>query len=475
MTLWCATALIDGQPVDAVRVLPTTDGTIGAIERGVAAAAGDTILGTVMPGMADAHSHAFHRALRGRTHSDGGDFWRWRESMYAAAAALDPDLYYELARAVFCEMLVSGWTAVGEFHYVHHQPDGTPYRQAHAMELAVASAARDTGIRLTLLDTCYLRGGAQRPLSDLQRRFGDGSARAWLRRWESLHDVLRSPAAPGGAVTLGAAVHSVRAVGRDDLRLILADLPATVPLHIHLSEQPQENAECLAEYGLTPTGLLNSLGALSPRLSVIHSTHLTDSDIAQLGAAGVTVVMCPTTEADLGDGIGPARRLADAGATIALGSDQNAVVDPFLEARGLEAGERLASGKRGRFSPAELLGALTCGGYRSLGQGSGGLRVGAWCDLVEVDRRSVRTAGAATAQLPLAATATDIQRVIVGGRIVADGGRGFVASSAPASAPNSAPNSALTAAPNSARTDPAELLGAALGRLERTIDRRERV
>ncbi|TFB85292.1 formimidoylglutamate deiminase [Cryobacterium algoricola] len=448
MTYWCATALIDGQSVNAVRVHAAPDGTIAWLETGVPACDDDVLLGTVFPGMGDAHSHAFHRALRGRTQADGGDFWRWRESMYAAASALDPDLYYELASAVFAEMLVSGWTAVGEFHYVHHRPDGRPYPDAHAMELAVAAAARDTGIRLTLLDTCYLRGGANRPLSDLQLRFGDGSADAWLRRWDGLRDSLdagsHAVAGSGPAVTLGAALHSVRALPRSAMATILAGLPPTVPLHIHLSEQPQENAECLAEYGLTPTGLLHELGALTPRLSVVHATHLTDADVKLLGDAGVTAVFCPTTEADLGDGIGPARRLADAGARLALGSDQNAVVDPFLEARGLEAGERLASGRRGRFSPPDLTEALTRGGYASLGLGTGGLQVGAWLDLVELDAASVRTVGASANQLPLVATASDVRRVIVGGRIVASDG--------------------LTPA-----GDPALLLGAALRRLDETI------
>ncbi|WP_281535715.1 amidohydrolase family protein [Cryobacterium breve] len=182
MTFWCATALIDGAPVDAVRVHAAPDGTIARLDRGAPASAGDIVLGTVLPGMGDAHSHAFHRSLRGRTHANGGDFWRWRENMYAAASALDPDLYYELASAVFAEMLVSGWTAVGEFHYVHHRQDGRPYPNAHAMELAVEAAARDTGIRLTLLDTCYLRGGADRPLSEpaaaVRRRLGGGLASA---------------------------------------------------------------------------------------------------------------------------------------------------------------------------------------------------------------------------------------------------------------------------------------------------------
>ena len=421
VTFWCATALVGGVVTPGVRLHCGADGTITNLEVSAAAAPGDVVLGHVVPGMGNAHSHAFHRALRGRTHNDGGDFWRWRDSMYATAAALDPALYRELAVGVFSEMVQAGFTAVGEFHYVHHQQDGTAYPAAHAMELALASAAHEVGIRLTLLDTSYLRGGTDITLNADQLRFGDGSGTRWLERWRALRDALAAvntgEVAP---VQLGAAIHSVRAVGRHDIATILDGLPTTAPLHIHLSEQPRENEECRAEYGTTPTGLLATLGALTPRLSVVHATHLTDNDVALLGAASVSVVMCPTTEADLGDGIGPARALADAGARIALGSDQNAVVDPFLESRGLEAGERLASGRRGRFSPRELGDALGTNGYISLGLGAGGIAVGSFCDLVEVALDTVRTIGAAPEQLPLAATAADVLRVIVGGRIVAD-------------------------------------------------------
>jgi len=422
--------------------------------------ADDVELGTVVPGMGDAHSHAFHRVLRGRTHADGGDFWQWRRGMYQAAAALDPDLYRELALGVFGEMVAAGWTAVGEFHYVHHRRDGSPYDPPHAMELALASAAEEVGIRLVLLDTLYLDGGVDTPLSADQRRFGDASAERWLERWHSLREAI---AGYSSLVTLGAAVHSTRAVPPAALAAVAAGLPADVPLHVHLSEQPQENSDVRAGYGVTPTRLLADAGLLTPRLSVVHATHLTPEDIGMLGHAGVFVVMCPTTEADLGDGIGPARALADAGARIALGSDQNAVVDPFLEMRGLEAGERLASGRRGRFAPAELWVAAGTAGYAALGLAPVAavgcenrrissvdprsadesaphatdllqsqhlpLTVGAWADFVEIDTGSVRTVGSDPAQLPLSATASDVLRVVVGGRVVAD--RGVLTGGAP--------------------------------------------
>ena len=425
MNYWCESALIDGTPVTGVRLELGPDARIERVSPGVRPEPTEIRLGTVLPGMGNAHSHAFHRLLRGRTHGDGGDFWQWRKSMYAAAGMLDPEKYFAVAQAVFAEMLASGYTAVGEFHYLHHRSDGRPYLPSHAMELALAAAARDVGIRLTLLDTCYLAGGIDRPLEPEQRSFGDGSANDWLDRWNALSERLGTD--PEQLVTLGAALHSVRAVPVPALQTILAELPSAVPLHLHLSEQLQENADCLSEYGMTPTELLNSLGALTPRLSLVHATHLTDSDIAAIGASGATVVMCPTTEADLGDGIGPARRLADAGARIALGSDQNAVVDPLLEMRGLEMGERLASEKRGRFDPSELLEAATNNSYASLGlHPSGavgnGIGVGGLCDLVEIDTRSIRTLGSRPVQLPLTATASDVKRVIVHGRIVADHG-----------------------------------------------------
>lgn len=421
MTFWCENLLIDGKSLDAVRIHTGLDGRIDSIHNGVPASPGDIRLGTVVPGMANAHSHSFHRALRGRTHSSGGNFWTWRDSMYTVARALGPELYFDLARAVFAEMLVSGWTAVGEFHYLHHRSDGTPYPQQHAMELAIVEAARDVGIRLTLLDTCYLSGGIKKPLTLTQRAFSDGSASAWLRRWHFLRERLENDS--DQRVTLGAALHSVRAVSSDAIREILEGLPPDVPLHIHLSEQPQENDDCMAEYGCTPTELLESLGALTPRLSVIHATHLSSHDLSLLGSAAVTVVMCPTTEADLGDGIGPAHTLAKAGARIAIGSDQNAVIDPLLEIRALEMGERLASGQRSRFEPAELMTAATTNGYASLGLGNINLSVGAWCDLVELSLTSTRTIGAHLSQLPFAATASDVTRVIVGGKVVAENGR----------------------------------------------------
>ncbi|WP_277211175.1 formimidoylglutamate deiminase [Isoptericola croceus] len=413
---WCRRALVGGRFEEGVRIEADASGRVTRLTAGAGGDDAGLRLGTVVPGFGNAHSHLFHRALRGRTHADGGDFWSWREQMYAVAGTLDPDRYRALAVAVFAEMRAAGYTAVGEFHYVHHRPDGTPYPD-HEMELALADASEEAGIRLTLLDTCYLRGGLDRPLEPGQRRFGDGSAAAWLERWHRLRDRLGDRR----LVTLGAAVHSVRAVTEADVATIVAGLPAGTPLHAHVSEQPLENEECLARTGLTPTGLLARAGALGSRLTAVHATHLTDTDVALLGGAGVSVALCPTTEADLADGIGPARTLAGAGVRVAIGSDQNAVIDPLLELRAAEAHERLASGRRGVFDPADLWLMGTAHGYTSLGLGDPravpGLAVGDHCDLVELDDASPRTVGSRPDQLVLTATAADVRTVVVGGRV----------------------------------------------------------
>ncbi|PPF84897.1 formimidoylglutamate deiminase [Pseudoclavibacter sp. RFBJ3] len=412
--VWIETLVRGDVVLRAIR-LRCESGEVVEEQLGVPAAEGDLVLGTVFPAFGNAHSHVFHRLLRGRTHADGGNFWSWRDKMYAIAGRLTPESLERIATACFTEMMASGWGAVGEFHYVHHQPDGTPYPD-HDMELALARAAETAGIRLTLLDTCYLAGSIGTGLSAQQLRFGDGHAARWIARWFSLGERLR---ADHPQVVLGAALHSVRAVPTAAIAEITRTLPDDVPLHVHLSEQVAENEQSLAAHGRTPTELLADAGALTRRLSVVHATHLSEHDIALLGAARVHAVFCPTTEADLGDGIGPGTELAAAGARLAVGSDQNAVVDPLLELRGLEAGERLRSQTRGRFSPGELTEIGTTAGYASLGFASPATLGGPF-DLVEVDAASVRTAGSHPAQLVLTGTSSDVLRTVVAGRVVYD-------------------------------------------------------
>jgi formiminoglutamate deiminase len=409
MTWFAEYAWIGGTVVRDVR-LEIAGGRFTAVTPG-APAAGTRLPGLVLPGLANAHSHAFHRALRGRTHGDRGSFWTWRELMYAVAGRLDPDSYFTLARAVYGEMALAGITCVGEFHYLHHGPDGTPYADPNAMGHALIAAAAEAGIRITLLDTLYLTSAVDgQPLDGVQRRFGDRDLDGWRARTDALR------AAPHAR--LGAAVHSVRAVPAH----LLDGLAGRSPLHVHLSEQRAENEQCRAVHGCTPTELLERHGILGPGTTAVHATHLTDSDLKALAVSGTGVCLCPTTERDLADGIGRGRDLADAGVPLSVGSDSQAVIDLFEEARGVELDERLATESRGHFSPAELLAAATAHG--SLGwDDAGRIAVGARADLVAVSLDSVRTAGADPAGAVFAATAADVTHVVADGRLVVDGGR----------------------------------------------------
>jgi len=406
----------------AERVLVEVEGErIAAVTGGTDPPAGATRLaGVTVPGLANGHSHAFHRALRGRTQRAGGDFWSWRELMYQVAGVLDPDSYLELATAAYAEMALAGICAVGEFHYLHHGPAGRPYADPNAMGEALAEAAGRAGVRLTLIDTCYLRAGLDgRPLAGAQVRFGDGDAGAWAERAGALRE------RPG--LRLAAGIHSVRAVDEAAMATVAAWAGGRdVPLHLHLSEQRAENEACLAATGRTPAALAGSAGVLGPRTTAVHATHLTGEDVARLGASGTSVCLCPTTERDLADGIGPAAALAAAGSPLCLGSDSNAVVDLFEEARAVELDERLASGRRGNHRPDDLLAAATEAGMAALGWDAGRLAPGRLADLVTVGLDSVRLAGTRPAEaadhLVFAATAADVTSVVASGRqIVQDG------------------------------------------------------
>ena len=366
--------------------------------------------GLVLPGFANTHSHAFHRALRGRTHGADGTFWTWREGMYRVADRLDPDRYLALARATYAEMALSGVTSVGEFHYLHHGPGGRAYPDPNEMSYALRRAARDAGIRVTLLDSAYLAGGIGEPLDAQQLRFSDQTADGWADRHAALRD--------DDTTRIGVAIHSVRAVPRVALPTLVQAARGR-PLHFHLSEQLAENERCLAAYRRTPTALLAEFGALGPSSTAVHATHLTDDDIVALGRSRTSIGICPTTERDLADGIGPARRLHDAGAPITLGSDQHAVIDLVEEARALEMDERLAAGRRGRFRLAELVEALSAAGQHSLGwDDAGRLESGARADLLELSLDSPRTAGSLVDQAILAASAADVRTVVADGRVI---------------------------------------------------------
>ncbi|WP_416483107.1 formimidoylglutamate deiminase [Streptomyces sp. CL12] len=425
-TYWLEHAWL-GDRVEPGVLVETDGGRIGAVRTEVPAPppGAEALRGLTLPGLANAHSHAFHRALRGTVQVGSGNFWTWREVMYSVADRLTPDTYHALARAVYAEMALAGITCVGEFHYVHHAHGGTPYADPNAMGEALIAAAAEAGIRITLLDTCYLAAGFDQAPNSHQLRFSDGSAEAWAERCAVLKE--RDHA------RIGAAIHSVRAVPADQLATVARFAEERrAPLHVHLSEQTAENDACLAAHGRTPTRLLADHGVLGPRTTGVHSTHLTDEDIALLGGSRTGTCMCPTTERDLADGIGPAVALQRAGSPLSLGSDSHAVIDLLEEARAMELNERLRTRTRGHWTAAALLRAATADGHAALGWDEAGrIEPGALADLTTIALDSVRTAGpeprlgAETAVF--AAGAADVRHTVVGGRqVVRDGAHTLV-------------------------------------------------
>lgn len=374
-------AWLGGDAVTADVAIDVAGGRIVAVRPGVERQ-GEHLRGVTIPGLANAHSHAFQRALRGRVQRGGGSFWTWREDMYALATTMTPDRCFELAKGAYAEMLRAGITTVGEFDYLHCSD-------------ALIAAAREVGIRLTLLDACYLAGGFDTPPNAAQQRFSDGDATHWAERVATIT-----------GAKVGAAIHSVRAVPRDQLDTVV-EFAEGRPLHFHVSEQRAENEACLAAHGLTPVQLLAEHGALGQDSTAVHATHLAPTD--DLGET--TICMCPTTERDLADGIG------DAGPRLALGSDSHAVIDLFEEARAVELNLRLKTERRGHFTAAQLLTGATnhaCLGWDDAGR----IEPGARADLVTLDLTSPRLETAQPDTLlesiVFAATAADVTSTIVG-------------------------------------------------------------
>ena len=431
---WCEQAWLGGPTVNTGVVLEITGDRISARTTDVSSppAGSRRLLGLTIPALANAHSHAFHRALRGRTHNRQGTFWTWRELMYRTAANLDPDNYYRLARATFAEMALAGIGVVGEFHYLHHQRSGRPYAQANAMGSAVVAAADDAGIRLTLLDAVYLHGGIDPEttngpettkgyarLSPEQLRFSDGDVGCWADRVEELVAEVSSP-----TVKVGAAVHSVRAVDPPSIGAVAAwTQHHDAPLHVHASEQPAENQQCNALHGASPTEVILDAAGLSPNVTLVHATHATDHDVALIADARATCCLCPTTERDLADGVGPAMALASAGVGLCVGSDSHAVVDILEETRAVELDQRTTTLKRGVFDVDALARMATSGGYQALGWDDGGtLAPGSLADFATVSLDSVRLAGTdvenTLASVIYAATSADVSHLVVAGQPV---------------------------------------------------------
>jgi formiminoglutamate deiminase len=423
---WCPLAWLGGERPELDVLIEVEDGRIATVTSGESSPPRDVhvLEGLTLPGLANTHSHAFQRALRARTHHGSGSFWTWREQMYALAEGLDPKSYLALARATYAEMALAGITTVGEFHYVHHTPGGTPYGDPNEMGRVLLAAAAEAGVRITLLDCCYLHAWIGTPPGGPQRRFSDGSAEAWAERVDDLDE--------NESARIGAAIHSMRAVDPEAAATVAAwARDRDRPLHAHVSEQPAENEACLEAYGRTPTALLAEAGALEAHFTAVHATHLDDGDVARLAGAGACCCVCPTTERDLADGIGRMRPLVDAGASLSLGTDSHAMIDMFEEARAVELDERLASGERGHHSAVALLRAASEQGHACLGwPDAGRIAVGARADLVTVSVDGMRMAGwdleHALDAVVFTAGASDVHTVLVDGvEIVRDGRHGI--------------------------------------------------
>src|SRR5947209_2884383 len=349
----------------------------------------------LLPGFVNVHSHVFQRALRGHAHrplSPKDTFWTWRNAMYAQAQQLNPEKLYALALRTYREMLAAGYTTVGEFHYVHHQPNGQPYAEPNAMSEAILQAGREAGIRVVLLMTAYAQAGFDQAPEESQRRFCDASVEAYLARVEALRIK---------GVSIGVAPHSVRAVPETWFRAI-ADYSRInhLPLHVHADEQMAEVEQCQAAYNCTPIELLERFGALGPQTTIIHATHASDQEIALLARYRSIVCVCPTTEGDLGDGIAPYAALVAANIPLSIGSDSNTRLDPIEELRWAEYSARMRYQRRRVLiadelaAPGPLLLAYgTRYGAATLGLETGIIAPGMFADFIAVDINSPMLAG----------------------------------------------------------------------------------
>ena len=380
-----------------------------------------------LPGVPNIHSHAFQRAMAGLAErkSDREDsFWTWRELMYRFAGRVTPDSQYDIAAQLFVEMLQAGYTSACEFHYLHHQADGQPYDDPAAMSHALIAAARETGIRLTLLPVLYMSGGFDgRALSDRQRRFGHS-----LESYLSLLESLRAEEGP--LLRVGVALHSLRAVPADAIREIFAapQAGAPRPIHIHISEQIAEVAECVAIRGCRPVEWLLANAPVDDSWTLVHATHLTEAEVVGIAESKAVVALCPTTEANLGDGLFPLRDFLDHGGRFGIGSDSNVSVSPVEELRWLEYGQRLTTRQRNIAATRELQSAgeslvvqAVRGGRQSNGQDEQDE------DLLTLDQESLSLAGAAAANVHdrfvFAGNRNLVKDVFVGGAQVIKNGR----------------------------------------------------
>src|SRR5215213_1023817 len=393
----------------------------------------------LLPGLINAHSHAFQRIIRGRTERRSkhttDSFWTWREQMYAAANRLSPEDLYTSSRLAFLEMALSGITAVGEFHYIHHAPDGSTYSDPNLLAREVIRAAHDVGIRIALLRVGYARSGYQTESNPQQVRFIEQSPDTYLKHLEQLLDV---PELKDGMASAGVAPHSVRAVPLDYLKTLVAFANERgLPVHMHVAEQPAEVSACIEEYGRSPVALLETEGMLSKRFTAVHAIHVTPKAIAAMARAGAIVCACPTTERNLGDGVVPVDAYFDAGVPVALGTDSQIQIDLLEDARELEYHLRLQQTARNVLAPHDdagsaalarrLFDCASVNGARSIGFQGGKLEAGAPADFFTVDLDDPSIAGAATedllANIVFSLSRTAFRDVVVAGRQIVENGR----------------------------------------------------
>ena len=395
----------------------------------------------MLPGMVNAHSHAFQRVIRGRTEHRSqhttDSFWTWREQMYAAANRLGPEDIYAASRLAFLEMSLTGITTVGEFHYIHHSQDGSTYDDPNLLAREVIRAAHDVGIRIALLRVAYARAGFETEPNPQQIRFIEASPDIYLKHLEQL---LAAPELKDGMAWAGVAPHSVRAVPLDYLKTLIAFAKdQDLPTHMHVAEQPAEVSACIKEYGRSPVALLDTEGLLSKRFTAVHAIHVTPKAIAAMAQAGALVCACPTTERNLGDGVVPVDSYFDAGVRVSLGSDSQIQIDLLEDARELEYHLRLQKTARNVLAPANdatssalarrLFDCATINGAASIGFDGGKLETGSPADFFTVDLDDLSIAGCAAedllANIVFSLSKTAIKDVVVAGKqIVSHGSHG---------------------------------------------------
>ena len=386
----------------------------------------------LLPGLVNAHSHAFQRVIRGRTehrsHHTNDSFWTWREQMYTAANRLGPEEIYDASRLAFLEMALTGITAVGEFHYIHHAPDGSTYDDPNLLAREVIRAAHDVGIRIALLRVAYARSGFGLEANPQQIRFIEQSSDTYIKHLEQLLD---APELKTDMAWAGVAPHSVRAVPLDYLKTIVSFANERgLPVHMHVAEQPAEVRACIEEYGRSPVALLDTEGLLSKRFTAVHAIHVTPKAIASMARTGAIVCACPTTERNLGDGVVPVDGYFDAGVRVSLGSDSQIQIDLLEDARELEYHLRLQKTARNVLAPVDdesssalarrLFECATVRGAESIGFGGGKLEPGAPADFFTVDLNDLSIAGCEVedllANIVFSLARTAIRDVVVGGR-----------------------------------------------------------